>query len=271
MIDYSCPTRRETISIQALGGLYGSTMATQAKPPPGWGTDYLTHYLEAAYRSRWATFARKQPAFDALAAVDDCFVKVSADWTNPQHQVPALLLIRSHAAFRGAVEHAMASQIGETYPLIRLTLECAGYALHMAKNPTLAETWLRRHDGEAEKGDVLKSFRFGAIKDTIRAVDQVAERKFAQLYELTVDFGAHPNERGLTGTLTVEEGPRERRVETAMLAGDGAALDYALTATFASGVWSLTVLGEAFPARFELLGINHALSPLRRRLRNWPS
>ena len=45
---------------------------TQAKntnaPPPGWGDDELTKFLDAGKSNQWATFHRKRPAVATLIA-----------------------------------------------------------------------------------------------------------------------------------------------------------------------------------------------------------
>ena len=60
-------------------------MGEDATPPPSWGKDPLTRYLEDAYRNRWASFALKQSASRLLVRIDRCYVTALADWANPEH------------------------------------------------------------------------------------------------------------------------------------------------------------------------------------------
>ena len=88
-------------------------------PPPGWGTDALTAFLDDARRNRFATFANK-PEFKRLIKLDACFLRVVTDWLNPKDLLAPFLLMRSHSAFRAACEHAAAGQVVEVFPQIRL-------------------------------------------------------------------------------------------------------------------------------------------------------
>lgn len=235
-------------------------------PPPGWGGDELTGFIELAHANRYATFVHKRAVFDRLIEIDRCFMTITKDWINPKGIVPAHLFLRAHAAFRAACSMAAAGQVAEVFPLVRTTLECAGYALFIHETPETAETWLRRHDDDTSKKLVRDTFTVGAVRSVIGKKNRNAGEVFATLYERAVDFGGHPNERAVTGNLTITERDDRREYEQLYLHGNGLHLDHALRTVMQAGVCALEILQEAFPARFELLGARADLLHLRQGL-----
>ena len=233
--------------------------------PETWARDELTLLMEHAHRNRVATFVNK-PEFQRLIEIEKCFREVSLGWLNPSDRVGALLLMRSHASFFAACEMAAASMLAETFPHIRSCIENAGYALHINLTPGLAETWLRRHDDDKSKAAVRAAFAVGKVRASISSKDRHTAKVFDRLYEEAVDFGAHPNERSVTGSLRIQDTEQGHELHQLWFHGDGPALDLALVTTGRAGICALQILQNVFPARFELLGVNAAILSLRRGL-----
>jgi len=235
-------------------------------PPPGWGADELTKSFDAARINQWATFWKKRSATEKLIAIDAQFVKVSKDWLNPESPIAASLLIRSHSAFRVAADLAMAGQAVETHVQCRAMLENAAYALHIDRDPSLETVWLNRHQDPASMAEQRRAFSHPNVLDSIKAANVHAGERFEQLYQRTIDFGGHPNERSVTGNMKVVDEPDKRTVLTIMQHGDGVELDHAMKTVARCGMVSLEMLQVVFDARFELLGINAAMLELRKDL-----
>jgi hypothetical protein len=239
---------------------------SQLPSPPGWGSDTLTRFLETAYRNRFATFDNKKVAFGRLANLDACFERMMTGWKDPHNFVSALLYIRSHAALRAACENAMAGQIAETFTQLRSCLEYAAYALHINQTPATGETWLRRHDSEAATKQMKSEFTVGKVRATIAKLDSKLAGIFADLYERTIDFGAHPNERAVTSSAMVTERLGARILTQLYLHTDGLQLDHGLKTAAQVGVCALMLLKMAFPDRFQSLGLDADLTALQRDL-----
>lgn len=173
--------------------------------PAGWGTDKLSEFFEAARQQQFATFANFQWAYAILREIDDCLNVAATNLNQPQDVLGAILRIRAHSAYRVACATATSTQIPETFVLLRSALEYAGYALHISKNPELGERWLRRHDDAASLSAVRKAFQVASIEKTITATDTKLGANYKQLYQSTIDFGGHPNERAVSGNLLSEE------------------------------------------------------------------
>lgn len=241
-------------------------MTENGTPPPSWGEDSLTRYLEDAYRNRWASFANKPSASKLLVRIDRCYATVLADWANPKPALAAFLAYRSHAAFRASSEHALAGQVTDVWPALRACLEFAAYCLHLARNTDLGETWLRRHDDADAMSAVLKAFTAAKIKATIRAGDPQTAAAYAQLYQRAIDYGAHPNERAVTSSLSIIESTGKTEYKQSYLVGDGLSLDHGLKSVAQAGVCALNILLIAYPARFAEVSMSDEPLELRKGL-----
>jgi hypothetical protein len=89
---------------------------------------------------------------------------------------------------------------------------------------------------------------------------------FSKLYEHTIDYGAHPNERGvsLNSELMMTDGG-EKRFSAIYLQRDGLALDLGLKNAAQVGLWALSVAALIDPARVQRHGIDQGLAEMRRR------
>ena len=76
---------------------------------------------------------------------------------------------------------------------------------------------------------------------TLRARDANLHPTIEQLYERTIDFGAHPNELAVAGSMEVREGPGRRLFEQKYLDGDSKALDHVIKTTAQASVVSASL------------------------------
>ena len=232
-------------------------------PPPGWGADELTAFLDAGKSNQWATFHGKRPATAKLIAIDAQFALASKDWLNPESAIAAFMLLRCHGAYRTATGLAMSGQLVESYAICRSMLEYGAYAVHMYRNPGSGLIWLNRHKDEASTKAQKKEFLLTNVWASVRAANIHACERAETLYQFTIDFGGHPNERAVTGSMKMVEEPGKRTMLSIIQHGDGIELDLALKRVAQCGMVSLEMLQIVFNARFELLGINAAMLSLR--------
>jgi hypothetical protein len=235
-------------------------------PPPGWGDDELSRFLDRVRSHQWATFANLMGPSNKLRDIDALFMRAGSNMLNPKHLLAPFFLLRAHSAFRAACGTSMAGQVAETFPLLRSTLEFAGYGLRIAVNDPLGEVWLRRHDDEETIKVVKREFTISNIRGTIEARDKKLAEVFDTLYQRAVDFGAHPNERSITGSMSVEEQPGQKLYKQMFLHDDDLPMRHALRTTAQVGICALQVLQWAFRERFELLGIRAELEQVRKDL-----
>lgn len=234
--------------------------------PIGWGDDELTKFFDEARHNQWATFARKPIVVEKLIPIDALLVRVSKDWLNPDNEITAFMLLRCHAAMRTAAALAMAGQAAEAFVQSRSMLEYAAYAVHLHRTPALTKVWLDRHENEQAMSIQKNAFSHKKVAGSVKAANQHAGKRFEDLYQLTIDFGGHLNERAITGNLKRVVEPGKRTMMAIMLHGNGVELDHALVITARCAMVSLEMLQVVFNARFELLGVNAAMLKLRKGL-----
>jgi hypothetical protein len=235
--------------------------------PLGWGNDKLSDFLEAIRQQQFATFANNPgAAYSVIHEVDSCFVKITENLTNPKNLLAAVLLVRSHAAYRAACGTAMGTQLPETFVLLRSCLEYAAYGLHVNANPQLCETWVRRHDDAAALRAMKKAFQGIEVEETVVATDKELGRVYKELYDRTIDFGGHPNLHGVLTNMLIENSHDKRELQLIYLHGNENTVLHALKTTAQVGLCSLHLSQHVFPERFLLLQIREKLIELRSRL-----
>jgi hypothetical protein len=246
----------------------GSTDAQgRIRPPPGWGNDKLTDFHTQAFHNSLASYVQmRRPAVDMLIDIDALFHQAAENLRNPPDFLGAMLLLRSHSAYRAATRLAMSGEAPETFPLLRACLEYALYAVHINRNSGHGEIWLRRHDNEAARTRAKRTFQHVAVMETLESVDATLAGQIKSLYERSIDFGAHPNERAMTGSMTIEEVSDGRVFSAVYLHGDRLVLGHLLKTTAQVGVGALLLLSIVFRNRFTLLTIDMRLEALKARL-----
>ena len=182
-----------------------------------------------------------------LTAIDEIFFTVHNGLkpANVAQLVPTLLFLRSFSAFRAAVMVAL-SLPTDAFPLQRSGLECAGYAKLVMAEPQLAKLWLERDQNLAE---VRKKFSNRAVREAIEKDDGPLANIYQQLYELSIDFGAHPNEKGVLGSV-VPGSLATGNMQVMMLPGDSLQLQHGLKNCGRIGICCLKIFNLIFRDHF---------------------
>lgn len=234
--------------------------------PPGWGKDEVSQFIQTAHSNTFATFANYKEVWNKLVGIDVAFRRAIDALENSKVWFEGFFLLGAHASFLGAVRLATSTQLPEAYMVLRGCLESSLYGLFLREHPELAEVWLKRHDDEASKGRVKNEFQIGRMLDLLDAKDAATGRAARALYERTIDYGAHPNERALTQNLRMTKEVSATKFVRNYLIGDGDALRLCLKTTAQVGVSSLRIYQLVLPERFDLLGLSEELQRLSENL-----
>jgi hypothetical protein len=162
--------------------------------------------------------------------------------------------MRAFSAYRASVMVSMCLPT-DGFALQRSCLENAGYARLIADDSTLSESWIRRDDNEETKKLIRRKFTQTAIRDSIGAKDPKLSEIYQALYERSIDFGAHPNEKAVTSSL-VKGSLMTKTIQFKLLTGDGVALDNSLRSAAQAGICALKVFGTVFKAQFDSEGFS---------------
>jgi len=240
-------------------------MTGKEHKPAGWGTKDLTTFLDLVRNNQYATFANHRAAVAVLERIDGAFMRIGSHLLNPTDQLTPFFLYRSHSALRAASACAMAGQTVETFVLLRSCLEFAAYVLQIDKVPGARQKWLDRHKDVASRKAATNAFRTDNLRPTIARCDARLGKLFDTFYQRSIEYGAHPNEQAIMGSLQLKEGTGRIEVLQIYLHEDGAALRAAVKGTAEIGLCALFILQHVsvFTARFELLGLKEELQSLR--------
>lgn len=182
--------------------------------PEGWGLDRITHFIEAARQNEVASFHNHRDLFEKLLQLNERFWTTRRNLTlhmadvidkkhpgksvdqiklDPEDWLELYFFMRAHSSFLGAVRLALSAQCPESYTLLRGVIENAQYAFYVSADETLKRTWLDRHKDDAARKEVRKMFGPSKIGDALKARDSALASRVADLYDETIDLGAHPN------------------------------------------------------------------------------
>jgi hypothetical protein len=107
--------------------------------------------------------------------------------------------------FLGAARMALSGHPAAVFPLMRAALESASYGYLMEQQPGLSEVWGNRHRSEPDKRACRNAFTFDkAIKGLAYKAPDI-ERVAKEAYESAIDYGAHPNPKGVFGHISINE------------------------------------------------------------------
>ena len=221
---------------------------TPVKPPAGWEREALTGFLDLTRANQFGTFYNKRSVIRDICDLDQLFWETAGTLDGPGNVLPGNLFHRSHSAYRAGAGLAMSGQCAEAPCLLRLCLECAGYAALMQFDGIKAqETFMRRMEGDNPKKAAKKAFTAQRALIKLRERDRELATVFSSLYESLIDFGAHPNELMISSNTTMSRNSAQVSLEIIYLHEDGPALDLALKRVAQTGICSLEIFALLFP------------------------
>ncbi len=237
--------------------------------PPDWGPDSLSskYFKDAEYNDR-ATAANFPEVFELLKQVHACFEKIEEITSNDSGATRILsrfLLVRAHSTFLAACRLAMSGQIGEAQVLNRAAIEQAWYALHIAKDPaswTRAEIWLRRNESADAKASCKAEFTVAKVRATHASRDAGNAQDLGELYDLTIDFGAHPNQMGVLSSIRRVEDAANVVYNVGILAPNTLGVMVAIRVTVAIAVGVFRVFRVIYPERFAIMVLDDEIAAL---------
>ena len=234
--------------------------------PPGWGEDSLSAFIDNAQQNIYATFYNLKPHYDLLKNIHLVFDSIILNLNRSPEWFASFLLVRSHSSYLEGVRLALSGAVPESYMVLRGCLENAFYGLYLHNNQELQEIWLRRHDNKKARDKMKGEFTTRKILDFIKTCDMGLYKVSRELYERTIDLGAHPNERAFLSVMTQEKDKSKITFNSAYLIGNEPALQLSLKSSAQIGLCSLSIFQKIFKERFELLGVSAKINQLRQGL-----
>jgi hypothetical protein len=111
-----------------------------------------------------------------------------------------LLGVSGYMLWLAAIRNAMSGHAAAVFPLLRTSLESICYWARIETDPSLTAIWLERHNDERARKKSRKVFT-SAVKDVAdvfgTSPPEALGAHILELYDSLIDFGAHPNPRGM--------------------------------------------------------------------------
>lgn len=224
--------------------------------PEAWQQSSLFQFIEECWSNSVAVVANKNIIATQLTAIDQIFEDVHQHLkpNGTAQLVPSFLVLRAFSCFRTAAMVCL-SLPTDSYPLQRACLESAGYANLIASQIELSEIWLQRDENPKARS----RFSNRAVRETIEARDKRLAEIYQDLYERTIDFGAHPNEKSVVANI-VRGSVGSGNIQVKMLPGNDQTLDHALRTCGQVGICALKVLNLVFEPQFAGQGFQEKIT-----------
>lgn len=235
--------------------------------PEHWGKSELTKFLQLMENQIIATFAGMPNWFQAVERVDK---RLAGHVSSMFHEIDkdrraaAMLYIRSIGTFRAAVRLGLSGQLFESTVLTRSIIESAVYAWACGHSKGHREAWVARAKGENELKEAKKAFQWKTLGDLLASVDAALNVEIQRQYKASIDFGAHPNEQGVSLSTEIERTEGEQTtINTIFAHGPEAIRLAALTILQAMGL-VYRLLFHTIGDRLRILGIDREIDESRR-------
>lgn len=127
-------------------------------------------------------------------------------WANADVDAVALvLMMNAYQMYLAGVRTALSGHTAAVFPQLRTALESAAYGGLIVARPELAATWTSRHQSDAARKACRDHFSFAKAIKPLRARAPSIHDLSNEAYDNAIDFGAHPNIKGVFGHVTVDE------------------------------------------------------------------
>jgi len=237
--------------------------------PPGWAKPQLPTFLETMWANTVATFANKSEAH-RLCRIDDLMYEIATDWKgvspSVENMAPLMMFFRAHAAFRAACGLGMGGMTVEGMAVLRLSLEFAGYACYLKIEPQLAMVWWDRDIDAKTLKKVRNEFTGGAVARAVMKVDQRLSEMYKHLYDVTIQYGGHPNEKTITQSLKLDILEEQTVIEQVYLQGNSPVLDHWIRIANQIGICVLKIFEHVHRQRFATLNAKAKIETLSKGL-----
>ncbi len=111
-----------------------------------------------------------------------------------------------------------------------------------------------------------RTFRLAELVDFLESVDRGAGERLRELYERTIDYGGHPNERAIFQTMRRRAEDGEVVLEMHYHSAEPLVIGAGVRTTAQTGLCALEAFRNVFPERFDLIGLSDEIAALREGL-----
>lgn len=121
------------------------------------------------------------------------------------HFAALKLLTFSYSGIRAATILSIGGASMHAPSLLRTSLEAAAYARLFESSSEWAKSWRERHESEEARRAFRGREASKAVKEELARQGSSLDREYDNLYQLMIDFGAHPNVLGVEAVIDYTE------------------------------------------------------------------
>ena len=233
------------------------------------GRDELTKRIEDAWFNIRATWIQHEPIVQLLIRINDLFMKYAEVFSKLSKETiiessPAAFLARAYGCYLASVRISSSGQFAEAFVMFRACIENALYGYYIKENPKLGNIWVERHQSKEAKILVRKNFRFVDIFNFLITREPKVGPFIKDMYEKSIDFGAHPNVHSIGCNLQYIED--ERKTVMDIFNNDDYLLECCLLANVRFGLGCLSLFRLIYPKQLRNHGVPEELCWLISRL-----
>lgn len=175
------------------------------------------------------------------------------------------LLCSAHSCFMTSVELGLQGLQAETNTTLRLCLESSAYAIFIKqKGDDVQKIWISRSGDDTSKKKCRDTFVFSRCKSSI--VDRTLRTNIHQLYQQTIDMGAHPSLMGTSlNTSFSQQTQISTRITHKYLITDDTIQLALLKTIFDSGICALKIFAQVFYHATDNSGLSSQIDDLAQR------
>jgi len=220
--------------------------------------DELTKRISHAWNNTRVTWSQHKPIVQLLSSINDLFMKYAEVFSKLSKETniessPAAFLARAYGCYLAAVRMSSSGQITEAFVMFRACIENALYGYYIKENPELGNIWIERHQSKETEKLVRKNFRIVDIFDFLITREPKVGPYIKDMYEKSIDFGAHPNVYSIGCNLQYIED--ERKTIMNIFNNDPYLLKCCLLANVRFGLGCLSVFRLIYPKQLKNRGV----------------
>jgi len=223
-----------------------------------WAKDPLSSFLKVANYNVYATSRNLGPQFNLLRDIHIAYKQISDNLSNRSNIFSTFFFYRCHMSFLASVQLGAGGQLSAAHSVVRSCLEAALYGYEISVSTDSLELWLSRHDTTESRKKVGRKFGPKNLINTLRSCDDCTANIAEQLYDRTIDYGAHPNERAI---LPKKFDKSEKTIDISFDAFEVGTIEHlACLKTIATvGVCTLDIFRHIWPELYDSVGVSRTL------------
>lgn len=234
----------------------------QAKRPAGWGGDSLSEFISLVQGNCLGTFSHFKQEYARLTGLDKLFFKFLENLHQTESPTNFFLLGRAHGSFRASCVLTLGCQIYDAYATMRACLESALYAFFMHQHPEHQRTWIDRRQSPEATRLVRNTFVIKTMLTELAAMDSKLGDVVSELYEKTIEYGAHPNVDGVLISSEIQQTDDKVVISAEYTTSNERKISATVRDCSRLAACALHLGWKIFPQRFSILQLDSELKRL---------